>query len=813
MKALFHFKALDAPEMRLFWFVLCVPVISLAPSSLAYDSGQENIIELSPYEVTTEDVVRYRALQSNSATRIALDLNVIPFNISVLNRDYLDDISARDSNEVFASESSTHNSTPFIQVQSTRPYIRGTSSSRFYVDGLFYNSLISPDGATERVEILKGPSGMLFGQAEPGGTINYVLKQPRAKHVTKVEAMIGSFDQKAIGYDWGGPVGNSKRLTGRFTAQYEEKLSDWIDYFENRKLDLYGRLRYEYAKGSFVQLTLFGNRQDINGIPRPLGHNPEYKAYNGVLALQIIRDRYVNRGLPNVLENGLIDNQSFNEHNPDSFADILTTSVIAEITHRFERAGTLRIVGTLNHMDRDGWRPSTGLGKVVYGNVDSNQAVYDRFNDGKPIIERNGDILSINSGDLRLSDTYAKSVVANWLHEFNTDWISYKLVLGYDWTFERFTDKRWRSDWHYTVNPATGLSVIKREVDRYQPVVGNAFRPEEGLLRISPPFETYIVPDGEFDNTVEGPGYYAFNFFDFFRGRWIVTASLRYDRYKAINQTTRQDLPHDHPSWKSVVEARGSYTTWSVGSIYNITSWMGMFGSWSTSFRPILSVLTNRDGEMFQAKPTTGNGGDAGLRFSLLDDRLSIMASGFLVQREHLNQRVSELGPDGFFISYDVQMGEEQSYGVEFEAIGELTQNFQLRFGWTHFMGSELKTNPENPALEGQPLRYTPKHKLVVTPRYEFNAGRLAGLVVGCQWISVIDDHVYPSGPRDPIELRPYYSGFNVVNFFASKTFRNFSDKYRLKVQLNVANVLNEKYTVSRQMGPTRWRLTTTLFW
>lgn len=812
MNTPFQFKALDTLETRLYWFLLIVLVISLVPCALANDSTQEKIIELSPFEVTTDDAVRYRALQSNSATRIALDLNLIPFNISVLNRDYLDDISARDSNEVFASESSTHNSTPFIQVQSTRPYIRGTSSSRFYVDGLFYNSLISPDGATERVEILKGPSGMLFGQAEPGGTINYVLKQPRAEPLTKVEALVGSFDRRVLGYDWGGPIGKSKRLTGRFSVQYDEKLSDWIEFFESRKWDLYGRLRYEYAKGSFVQLTLFGNQQDIKGIPSPLGHNPEYKAYNGVMALQIIRDRYVNRGLPNILENGLIKH-SYNEHNPDSFADILTTSVIAEVTHRFERAGTLRIVGTVNHMDRDGWRPSTGLGKVVYGNVESSQDVYDRFNNGEPIIEQNGDILSINSGDLRLSDTYARSVVANWLHEFSADWITYKLVLGYDWTFERFTDERWRSDWHYTVNPATGLAVIKREVDRYQPIVGNAFRPEEGLLRISPPLDTYIVPDGEFDNTVEGPGYYAFNFFDFFRGRWIVTAALRYDRYKAINRTVRQDIPENDPNWESVVEAKGTYTTWSVGSIYNVNSWMGMFGGWSTSFRPIVSVLTNREGEMFQAKPTTGQGGDLGFRFNLLDERLSLMASGFLVQRENLNQRVSELGPDGFFINYDVQMGEEQSYGVEFEAIGELTRNLQLRFGWTHFMGSELKTNPESPAIEGQRLRYTPKHKFVVTPRYEFSKGRLAGLVVGCQWVSVIDDRIYPSGPRDPIELRPYYSGFNVVNFFASKTFRNFSDKYRLRVQLNVANVFNEKYTESRQMGPRQWRLTTTLFW
>lgn len=767
---------------------------------------EDNVFELSPFEVKAAEE-GYRSTDSNSATRVTLELKEIPFSISVVTSELLSDTSARDSNSVFEGESSTQSGTPFIQVQSTRPFIRGTTSSRFYVDGLFYNSLTSPDGATDRIEILKGPSGMLYGQAEPGGSINYVLKQAPEKHITKLETVLGSYEEFIFGVDWGGPISKDKKWRARISGEYQEKNDDWIDYFKSKGHDLYGRLRYQYKKDSYAQFTLFQNRRDLNGIPQANPHNPDFGTFNNVTAKTVIQDRYVDKGLPNILENGLISD-SYNTLNPDSFADIVTNSAIIDFNHRFEGLGVLRLVGNWNHMKRDGWRPAGSFNKVVYGDVAQSQAIYDEFNGGEPIIEENGDILSLDSGDLRYSDTYGWSVVANWLSEFYWNDIRYKIVLGADFTFEQFVDQRFRSSWHYEFNGLTGVSRTIREFERYQPVMGNAFRPEEGLLRISPPLDTYTVGDGEFDNTVEGPGFYTFQFIDLFKGRLLFTAALRYDDYKLENETIRQDREPGDEGYNTVETGQGTFTTWSAGSVYNINSVMGIFGGWATTFRPVVGVLRDRDGNQFQAEPTTGEGGDIGVRFSLFEDRLSVSASGFLVRRENLNQRVSEITDEGFIVNFDIQTGTEESTGVELELAGQVTDHFSVRLGWTHFLSSELKNNPEAPLLEGQELRRTPEHKIVFSPRYEFELGKDRSLTVGAQYIGVFDDDIYPSGARFPIDERPYWEGYQVVNAFGYYDFR-FREKYRVRFQLNVFNLFNEKYTEGRPQGPTRIRFTT----
>lgn len=781
--------------------VFCQEVVSSGP-----EPDEEDVFELSPFEVNAEEE-GYKPTDSNSATRVTLELKEIPFSISIVSSELLSDTSARDSNAVFAGESSTSSSTPFIQVQSTRPFIRGTTSSRFYVDGMFYNSLTSPDGATDRIEILKGPSGMLYGQAEPGGSINYVLKQARAKPVTKLETVVGSYDEFILGADWGGPLSKDKKWRARVSGQIQQKNDDWIDYFKNKGHDLYGRLRYQYKADSYAQFTLFQNRRDLNGIPSPNPHNPAYGTFNNVTANTVIQQRYVDKGLPNILENGLIGD-SYNGYNPDSFADIVTNSAILDFNHRFEGLGVLRLVGSWNHMSRDGWRPAGSFNKVVYGDVAQSQAVYDQFNGGEPIIEENGDILNLDSGDLRYSDTYGWSVVANWLSEFYWNDIRYKVVLGADFTFEQFTDERFRSSWHYEFNGLTGVSRTIREFERYQPVIGNAFRPEEGLKRISPPLETYTVGDGEFDNTVEGPGFYTFQFLELFKGRLVITAALRYDDYKLENESIRQDREPGDEGYKSVETNEGTYTTWSAGSVYNLNSTVGIFGSWATTFRPVVGVLRDRDGRQFQAKPTTGEGGDLGIRLSMFEDRLSLMASGFLVRRENLNQRVSEITDEGFIVNFDIQTGMEESTGLEVEVAGQVTDQFSLRLGWTHFLSSELKNNPEAPLLEGQELRRTPEHKIVFTPRYEFKLGKERSLTLGAQYVGVFDDDIFPSGARAPIEDRPYWEGYQVVHAFGYYDFR-LRDKYRVRIQVNVFNLFDEKYTEGRPQGPTRVRLTT----
>ena len=93
-------------------------------------------------------------------------------------------------------------------------YIRGVGSDAFlpdsdpsvasYIDGIYFpfaNGLSQQFGAVERVEVLKGPQGTLFGRNSTGGAFNTITKTPGHEFETSLLASYGSFDDfKLRGY-------------------------------------------------------------------------------------------------------------------------------------------------------------------------------------------------------------------------------------------------------------------------------------------------------------------------------------------------------------------------------------------------------------------------------------------------------------------------------------------------------------------------------------------------------------------------------------------------------------------------------------
>jgi iron complex outermembrane receptor protein len=71
----------------------------------------------------------------------------------------------------------------------------------------------------ERVEILKGPSGVLYGQSAVGGIISVITKQPRAEFGAEAALTVGNFDQKMFSADLTGEL--APGLTARLTGEIE----------------------------------------------------------------------------------------------------------------------------------------------------------------------------------------------------------------------------------------------------------------------------------------------------------------------------------------------------------------------------------------------------------------------------------------------------------------------------------------------------------------------------------------------------------------------------------------------------------------
>ncbi|MFC3691583.1 TonB-dependent siderophore receptor [Chenggangzhangella methanolivorans] len=102
------------------------------------------------------------------------------------------------------------------------------TGNSFYKDGLRMPGTqftefqgLDPYGA-ERIEFLKGPASVLYGQNGPGGIINYVSKRPTDYAFGEVSASIGSFDRYQGEFDFGGPVAGSDEFSYRLTGLVRE---------------------------------------------------------------------------------------------------------------------------------------------------------------------------------------------------------------------------------------------------------------------------------------------------------------------------------------------------------------------------------------------------------------------------------------------------------------------------------------------------------------------------------------------------------------------------------------------------------------
>ncbi|GEK49507.1 TonB-dependent siderophore receptor [Vreelandella venusta] len=228
-------------------------VLSVAPLAVL---AQEERIANDPVVVTA------------TALKVETPLVETPRPVSSVDREELETRNVQQLDETFryrAGVLSGHfgsdNNTDWFKV-------RGFDQST-YQDGLriyregFYQWLPEPFGL-ERVDVFKGPSSILYGEAPPGGLINAVSKRPTETPQGEVNIQFGNRDHRQVGIDTSGPVGESDNVRYRLVGLYKERDGD-LNATNNERYYFAPSLAVDVSDDTTV--TFLASVQKDDGVP------------------------------------------------------------------------------------------------------------------------------------------------------------------------------------------------------------------------------------------------------------------------------------------------------------------------------------------------------------------------------------------------------------------------------------------------------------------------------------------------------------------------------------------------------------------
>ena len=232
--------------------------ILLAGSGIAYsfaDSGTVTLMsasaqtengptELGPVTVEAEvespfgPVKGYVANRSATGSKTDTPLIEIPQSISVITRDQLDDQGADSLSEalrytpgVFGEAFGNDSRVDFLQYRGFSEDGAGVFQDGLQLRSTGFAEFMPELYGAQRVDILRGPASVLYGQGSPGGLVNVQTKRPPAEFFAEAGVSGGSFEKIEGRFDVGGPVLQSEsaffRLTGLFRDS--ETQVDFVD--------------------------------------------------------------------------------------------------------------------------------------------------------------------------------------------------------------------------------------------------------------------------------------------------------------------------------------------------------------------------------------------------------------------------------------------------------------------------------------------------------------------------------------------------------------------------------------------------------
>lgn len=175
------------------------------------------------------------AKKSDSATKTDTPIVAIPQSISVVTSEQMQRRGTHGLEEALWYTAGAQGGAYGYDGRSDWLLVRGFAPAR-YLDGLALPggsatglTRIEPYGL-ERLEVLKGPSSVLYGAMPPGGMLNLISKRPTQQPLHEIQLQAGSFNLRQGQFDFGGRLNDAGTVLYRLTglARHSDTMVDHI---------------------------------------------------------------------------------------------------------------------------------------------------------------------------------------------------------------------------------------------------------------------------------------------------------------------------------------------------------------------------------------------------------------------------------------------------------------------------------------------------------------------------------------------------------------------------------------------------------
>ncbi|PHX71592.1 MAG: hypothetical protein CK548_06390, partial [Opitutia bacterium] len=747
-------------------------------------------VQLTPFEVSTDSVKGYGASESMTGSRVAMQIVDLPYSVNVLTSEFTKDFGMFELSDNITQISN------FTGLDIGGNFmLRGFNSSQQLRDGFLRAGRYGASNV-DRIEVIKGSNAAIYGRTSPGGMINMISKQPKPIAVQELALNFGAYGTQRATLELTGPLLQSTlgKTNYVFTASHYQRDFDQ-DFARNRNQEYYFAFNHLFGDGSKLTVTseffLQTRRAPTVSLPLVIDQKGTASTADDVaVGYAYNLGKYNALGPVAELNRGFRGMTAVYEKN---FNKVISTRTSA---HWFaERRwdfnsntgwGTINInapVAANSLVSTRGAVPNRGRIFVDGGSFQNDLLAHYRTNGGS--VEHRS-LLTID-----LNDWYRWDPTLSWGAANNPDIVAWNAVRAV------------KLDPNY--NPVGPISYFpKRSYEspgeirtRLQKLristLGLGFRHQSALLN----------------------------------GRLLAYAGARYDyiryRHRDFNTAATAFAPFipGYAPGQSIGKSGNEFKP-TVGLNFKVTPNFRAFANYSESW-----FITQGDGALIVADPTykseAAGGYDYGFKGSFLNERFNYTLSGFYATRQNVsvNDFVESPQGSGNFVQVTQRTGDQLVRGYEVDASWAVNKEIYLIASYGRVNSIYSDFGSASPAAVGRTVQFVSPYNGSVSVKYAPTWGVLKGFStnLGVTFVGATPTElptagdVYatqPGGKRVVTQSTGQWSlkapAYRLWNFGIRYRLQSAS-KYSHAFGVNVNNLTNEIYFRGGSAGAnTRYR-------